>query len=358
MSTLTKLFTASVVFLVLVFLYFLVTRQAGMVSIEPTEVGVKVNYVTGSLDVLEASGNHFFIPIVEQVFILDSSPQKFVMSGEKDINDNHVRKLTVRAKDGSNFYFSEIEIQYQIIASKADLILRDSGKDNAYKRKWLKSISRTVLRNEFGRYSSEEIANPTQYGSAVNKSKEELNTMLNKHGIKIIDISTPKPHFDPVYEKTIEARINADQEVAKQKVKREKLLAEKKYRVDRIKNDKEIEYRQIEGDLKKQLIDIKKQFVMIKKNAEKYKIKEIGIGEANKTKLETLAMAKTEQYKMDAKGLASKIKAMEEQGDAIVYKILAQKYKDIRIHLQPYSTDASPQRVKIENISSVSKGGK
>jgi len=350
MNLKTKISLFSLAFVGIVILYLMFTGQSGFVYIEPTEIGVKVNRITGSFEVLENSGNHIFLPIMEQVFILDSSPQKFVMSGERDLNSNHVRKLTVRAKDGSNFYFGEIEIQYQIMASKAELIVRDSGIGDSYKRKWLKPISRMVLRNEFGRYSSEEIANPTQYGSAVTKSKEELNAMLNNHGIKIIDISTPKPHFDPIYEKTIETRINADQEVSKQKVKREKLNAEKKYRVDKINNDKEIEYRQIEGELKRKLIDINKQLIMVKKEAEKYKIEQTGIGEAKKSELETMAKARTEQFKMDAQALSSKIKAMEEQGDAVIYKILATKYKNMKIHLQPYTTDASPQRVQVETV--------
>jgi hypothetical protein len=352
MNLKTKFSLFSLAFVGIVVLYIIFTGQSGFIYIEPTEIGVKINRITGSFEVLESSGNHVFLPIVEQVFILDSSPQKFVMSGEHDLNSNHVKKLTVRAKDGSNFYFGEVEMQYQIMPSKAEFIIRDSGIGDSYKRKWLKPISRMVLRNEFGRYSSEEIANPTKYGSAVLKSKEELNLMLNKHGLRIIDISTPKPHFDPIYEKTIETRINADQEVSKQKVKREKLLAEKKYRVDKIKNDKEIEYRQIEGELKRKLIDVNKQFIMVRKEAETYKIQQIGAGEAKQSELETMAKARTEQFKMDAQALSSQIKAMEEQGDAVVYKILATKYQNMKIHLQPYSTDANPQKVQIENVLS------
>jgi len=350
MNLKTKFSLFSLAFVGIIGLYLMFTGQSGFAYLEPTEVGVKVNRVTGSLTTLTSSGNHMFFPIVEQVFVLDSSPQKFVMSGERDLNANHVRKLTVRAKDGSNFYFGEIEIQYQIIAAKAEYIVRDSGIGDAYKRKWLKPISRMVLRNEFGKYSSEEIANPTQYGSAVLKSKEELNKMLNVHGLKIIDVSTPKPHFDPVYEKTIETRINADQEVAKQDSKRKKLLSEKNYRVNKIKNDKEIEFRTIEGELKRKVIDIEKQFIMVKKNAETYKIEQIGIGEAKKLELTTMAKARTEQFKMDAEALSSKIKAMEEQGNAVVYKILAEKYKNMKIELQPYSTDANPQRVQMESV--------
>ena len=190
---------------------------------------------------------------------------------------------------------------------------------------------------------------------AILKSKEGLNKMLNAHGLRIIDVSTPKPHFDPIYEKTIETRINADQEVAKQDSKRKKLLSEKKFRVNKIKNDKEIEFRTIEGELKRKVIDIEKQFIMVKKNAETYKIEQTGIGEAKKLELTTMAKARTEQFKMDAEALSSKIKAMEEQGDAVVYKILAEKYKNMNIQFQPYSTDSTPEHIKVESISATQK---
>ena len=63
-----------------------------------------------------------------------------------------------------------------------------------------------------------------------------------------------------------------------------------------------------------------------------------------------MAKARIEQYKMDAQALSSKVKAMEEQGNAVVYKILAEKYKNMTIELQPYSIDANPQRVQMENL--------
>lgn len=346
-----KISIVSLVFVGIIFLYLLFTGQSGIIYISPTEVGVKVNYLTGSKTVMTSSGNHVFFPVIEQVYIIDSSPQKFVMAGDVNKDDNHVKRLTVRAKDGSNFYFDEIEMQYQIIPSKADFVIEDSGLGDAYKAKWIKPLARKVLRDEFGRYSSEEIANPTLYGSAKEKSKEELNNMLLNHGLRIIDISTPKPRFDTIYEQTIEARINADQEVEKQKAKREKLLTEKEYRIEKIKNEKQIEYQQLEGELKRQLISSEKELIKIKNDADAYKIEQIGIGESQKVQLETSAEAKKIQYQKDAQGLSEQIKAMQEQGDAIVYKILAEKYKNMVIELQPYSTDANPQKVQVEQIS-------
>ena len=353
MKTVSKIGLGSALFVVFVIIYLYASGQLGTIYLNPTEVGIKVNYITGSKTLLISSGNHFFTPVIEKVFVLDSSPQKFVMSGNRDKSSNHVRKLTVRAKDGSNFYFEEIEIQYQIIKERADFILTDSGPEDAYKFKWLKPISRMVLRNEFGRYSSEDMANPTMYGSAKVKSKEILNKALNSHGIRVIDISTPKPRFDDIYEKTIEARINADQEVEKQKVKIQKLEAEKKYRVEKIKNDKEIEYRQIEGELKRLKLSTEKEQLQSKKEADMYRIEQVGIGDAQKTESETVAEARMEQYKKDAEALSVKLKAMEAQGDAIVYKILAEKYKDMKIEFQPYSIDSTPQHIKVESIGAV-----
>jgi hypothetical protein len=37
------------------------------------------------------------------------------MQGDVDRDANHVAKLTVRANDGSNFWFDEIRIQYELV---------------------------------------------------------------------------------------------------------------------------------------------------------------------------------------------------------------------------------------------------
>lgn len=87
----------------------------GFKVISAQEVGVKVNYVTGNKEVLNTPGVKLYLPFLENVFTLDKTPQKFVMAGNRSSDDNRASLLTVRAADGSNFWFETLEIQYELL---------------------------------------------------------------------------------------------------------------------------------------------------------------------------------------------------------------------------------------------------
>ncbi len=98
-----------------------VTGRGSIVEVRDTEVAVVVNYLTGESELVAMPGYRIFMPFFSQAFVFDKSPNKFVMEGEKDRDANHVSKLTVRANDGSNFWFETLEIQYQLVlALKVD----------------------------------------------------------------------------------------------------------------------------------------------------------------------------------------------------------------------------------------------
>ena len=106
------------------------------------------------------------VPFFQRVEKLEIRPRIFIMEGEVDDPADHdkVRKLTVRAKDGSNFYFDKVTIAYAVIPGKAPEVIENTGLDPKAIAFAVKIHSREVLRNEFGRYSFEEIADPSTYG--------------------------------------------------------------------------------------------------------------------------------------------------------------------------------------------------
>ena len=51
---------------------------------------MKVNYVTGNKEVMNTPGVKIYMPFLENVFTLDKTPQKFVMTGNRSNEDNRV----------------------------------------------------------------------------------------------------------------------------------------------------------------------------------------------------------------------------------------------------------------------------
>jgi membrane protease subunit HflC len=332
------------------------TGNLGVVNVTDQEVATKVNYITGSTEVITSPGYQIYIPFVMDVFPMDRSPQKFMMEGKKIMHDNHVPLLTVRANDGSNFHFETLEIQYSIVPSACETILNDSGPDNGFKYSWVKAHARSVLRDEFGKYSAEEVANPATYRAARVASTERLNELLRPHGIEIMQIVTPKPKFDEAYEEAIEDRKVADQDVERLIAYKEQLLQEREQALAELEKNKEIERQTLEGDLARQLKGVEQEAIQIRMTADAYALGRLAEGEAVKARKVNDADGLEEQYRREAEGLVAKAKALEERGEIIVREALVKKLAEISFTFLPYSRDATPKR--LEHIDRTSDGAR
>jgi len=333
-----------------------ISGRAGIIEISDREVGVIVNYFSGSKTVVNRPGYRIFIPFIEQAYKFDKSPQDFVMEGERDLDPNHVRKLTVRANDGSNFWFETLRIQYQLLPGEAHIILDDSGEGIAFKQNWIRTFARSILRDEFGKYSAEEVADTSTHDIAKQVTTDRMNENLHPHGMHVLEIITPKPQFETAYERAIEDRKVANQEVEKLKIKKVQLLKEKERRLANIERDKATEYELLLGSLEALRIGSEKSAAQIMLEADAYQISEVALGQAAEQGRLQEARGLEEQARKDAEGLAAKVKAVAKRGDILVREALAEKMANIRFDIVPYRRDPAP--VRIEHLGAVPGGKK
>ena len=323
-----------------------VSGKLGVATIEADEVGVVVNYLTGNEEVITQPGYKIFIPFVEEVYTFDRQTQLFTMEGRKHKHDNHVPYLTVRANDGSNFRFDELTILYEIIPGEAATVLHDSGPGTGFKEEWIKAYARSVLRDEFGRYSAVDVADPTVYQAAPNAAKERINELLKPHGLSIVRINTPNPKFDEKYEEAIERRKEADQEVERLIAEGERLDQLREQRLAAVAKEKEVERQQLNGELKKQLLAAQERLIAVKKNADVYATERLGDAQAQQSQLLALARGLEAKYTKEAEGIAEKAQALEERGEVVVREAIIQKLMNIQFTLVPYSRDPMPKRLE------------
>ena len=322
--------------------------QGGMVEVDTEHVAVIVNYLSGESEVVTQAGYKFFLPFLQQAFLIDRSTQEFLMSGERDRDENHVRKLTVRARDGSNFWFEEITILYQIQRENADKVLHDSGPGDAFKMNWVRAYARSILRDEFGRFSASEVADSTVYSRATNEARHRLNAALAPHFIEIVQITTPRPKFDARYEQAIEDRKVANQEVERIKARAEQLLKERERLVAQIESEKAVEYEELIGSLERDRITAEKNKLRVERSADAYKTRLVGDGEAALASMSEQARGMVEKARKEAEGLQAKTDALAQQGEILVRERLAQRLADMEFSLVPYTRDAQPSRHELE----------
>lgn len=332
--------------LVIIGLLMAITGRLGVANIDAQEVAVKVNYLSGEKEVIMTPGFTIYLPFIEEVFTFDKRTQDFLMEGSKYVNNNHVPALTVRARDGSNFSINDLSIQYEIIPGDAATVLDDSGRGDGYKEEWIKAHARSALRDEFGRYSAVEVANPTVYKQAPAAARARLNELLAPHGIQLTLIKTPNPRFDREYEQAIEARKEADQEVQRLEAQVEQLEQEKEQRLAQVEREKSVEMQQLQGELVRERRRSEADAIRIKKGADEYATQRGAAGQGLQLELVAQARGLEAKYTKEAEGVASKAKALEQRGEVVVREALINKLLDIQFTLVPYSRDSEPKRLE------------
>jgi len=319
-------------------------------SVEAGQVAVRINNITGSMEVITQPGVIMRLPFgIHDVYIMDVSPQTFHMRGESNVSALIVKELKVRASDGSNFAFNDTTVLFRAIPGKADETLRDSGLEHAY-YEWMLPYVRTILRDEFGRESTLGVSNPTTFGQAEDRAKRRVNKLLGEHGVEVTSIVTPRPRFSKEYEDLIEARNGAENQLAvidsdlqRAKTERDRKLAE----VERDQN-KVIQTKR--ADLEAALATATTQSTQIHREVDSYKIDKVALGEAAKSAAKSQAIELKGQLTAQYTSKQAEIDAFRNQPVERVMERLGERLKGVTIDIEPIRQDGSPQRVQLENV--------
>ena len=357
---------------VLILAYEFFAGAGGCVEVKPGEVAVKYNNTGVGLfgppvQTIVDQGVLTFIPGLQSIETLERRPQILVMADEEKLArkrkklslgefslsadlqvTQRVRGLTVRAKDGSNFYFDILEVHFQVKPREAQLVIQRLGPGNAFKRALLSTYARGVLRDEFGRYSFMEIADPTTYGKATSESRIRLTDALAENGVEVIQIVTPKPNFDQRVETAIEQRQNAEQEIEVQAEKRRKLEQESGLKVQAVEQSKNAEYQTLLAELEAKQKGAENNFISVKREADKYFIEHSASGRAYREEKITRAAANAVAYRKAAEGLAAKISAVGAQGPAVLNSVIAKRvFPQLKkVRATPLLEPASPLDIR------------
>ena len=327
---------------VAVFTFDTLLGHGGCVEIEPGEAAVIYNNTGVSLlgppgAVVLDQGIKTFIPGLQTVEKLERRPQILVMADdnvgrgrrgssapEDDRTGQLTKKLTVRASDGSNFYFDRMEVHYQVIPSAAVRVLESSGPGEAFKNDLVATHAREILRDEFGRNSFIEVANPTTYGAATTEARRRLNLRLEPYGLEVTQIVTPKPKFEERVEKAIEDRQGAEQEIEVQAEKRRKLELESSLKVQAIEQEKNAEYQTLLADLEAQKKAAENKLLAVQREADKYFIERDASGRAYRDEKVTRAKANEVAYRKEAEGMVARVSAIGAQGPDVLNSVIAE----------------------------------
>jgi membrane protease subunit HflC len=170
--------------------------------------------------------------------------------------------------------------------------------------------------------------------------------------LRVTRIITPKPKFDNEYEKAIEDRKEANQEVERLRAKEQQLEQEREQRLATVLKEKEIEMQALTGDLRKALLASEERAILVQRGADAYAIAKLKDGEGERLQLLAMARGLEVKYTKEAEGLQKRVEALEQRGRVVVREALIEKLLDVKFTMLPYSRDPEPRR--IEHVQSSS----
>jgi regulator of protease activity HflC (stomatin/prohibitin superfamily) len=177
--------------LLLVIIFLFNTIRIGRVTGE--QVGIMLSKITGKITVIHQSGAKIYNGFTNEFYVLDKTLQTLDMSGGlgEGKDKRRIRQdkepLKVKTIDGSDVYVA-LKVQYKITPALADVVVRTSGLDDNYKKKWARDYIRSKCRNYLGELTTEEFYDASKRDVKVLQAQKDANERLGPFGIEIDSI--------------------------------------------------------------------------------------------------------------------------------------------------------------------------
>ena len=290
-----------------------------------TEVGVRTRKLAffgskGVEDRAYAPGaTYFFLPFINDWDVFDTKLQNLEMTYSQVRGDRKSRDdLVLKTIDGNDISLDVI-IAYRIDANKAPHILQYVARNDVTLRdKIVRTVARSKPRDIFGELKTEAFYVADAREAQAVKAKEVLQEILGPMGIVVEKVLTNDYRFNPEYQKAIEDKKVADQQVEKNKSAQHAAAEEYKRKLEEAK-----------GEVNKMVADADGQYLKDKIEADVYQEQQ-----------ELLAKAIQAEGIAEATGIQEMNNALAGSGgEAIVKLRIAEAIQGKRIMLLPISED-------------------
>jgi regulator of protease activity HflC (stomatin/prohibitin superfamily) len=288
-----------------------------------TEVGVRTRKMAfigskGVEDRVYAPGaTYFFLPFINDWHVFDTKLQNLEMTFSQVRGDRKSRDdLVLKTIDGNDISLDVI-IAYRIDADKAPHILQYVARDDGTLRdKIVRTVARSKPRDIFGELKTEAFYVADAREAQSGKAREALQKILGPMGIIVEKVLTNDYRFNPEYQKAIEDKKVADQQVEKNKSAQHAATEEYKRKLEEAK-----------GEVNKMVADADGQYLRDKIEADVYQEQQ-----------QLLAKAIQAEGIAEATGIQEMNNALAGAGgEAIVKLRIAEAIQGKRIMLLPVS---------------------
>jgi hypothetical protein len=278
-------------------------RRLTWKEIQADEVAVIINNITGHITTIDRAGAVVYYPFIQDLYILDKREQEAPMASSNISADfPQGNPIILKTRDGGDVSIDLI-IQYKLISKIAGKVVQDTGIGEEFKEKWIWDYARTICRYEFGDLSISEFPDSVKREEKIRASTDELNSLLNPHGIFVTSLNFIDYRYYREYAEKIHERRLADKEVEEQ-VQRASAARKNQDRVVTEETKKlDVAISRFMGTLHRMEIDAKAESDKIKDAGKAYLIKAVLDADADYDRLEKEAASILAVRKAEAEGI-------------------------------------------------------
>ena len=296
-------------------------RRLTWKEIQADEVAVIINNITGNIKTIDRAGAVVYYPFIQDLYILDKREQEAPMASSNISADfPQGNPIILKTRDGGDVSI-DLVIQYKLISKIANQVVQDTGFGEEFKEKWIWDYARTICRYEFGDLSISEFPDSAKREEKIRASTNELNNLLNPHGIFVTSLNFIDYRYYREYAEKIHERRLADKEVEEQ-VQRASAARQNQNRVVTEETKKlDVAISRFSGTLHQMERDANAESDKIRDSGKAYLIKARLDADAEYDRLEKHAASILAVKKAEAEGIFALKKALEGAGGRNLVKM-------------------------------------
>ena len=187
-------------------------------TVDTGEVAIISNF--GKVSKIETEGLHFKIPFVQSRKYIETREKTYIF-GKTDEMDT---TLEVSTKD-----MQSIKLEFTVQASITDPLKLYTAFQSKYEQRFIRPRVKEIIQATIAKYTIEEFVSKRAEISKL--IFEDLKDDFSQYGMSVSNVSIVNHDFSDEYERAIESKKVAEQEVEKARAEQEKLKVEAENKV-------------------------------------------------------------------------------------------------------------------------------
>lgn len=180
----------------------------GILIVEPTQVGVIVNTLTGTLEEPRRAGTSVVIPVAQNYYVYPINQQQYTMAGETEDRGGGNDAVSARTRDGQEVSL-DITVLYAINPEKVTTVhLRWQ---TGYQENFVRPTVRGLVREVVAGYPAEDIYGEGR-ATMETTMQQQIADRFEEEGLTLTDLLVRDISFSEQFRQAIEQKQIADQE--------------------------------------------------------------------------------------------------------------------------------------------------